>query len=212
MGIRLRANIFTRASEGKDIQTFDGLLDEIGIYDRALTGSEIKAIYDAGVDGKCRPIRRAILESTFDEGDENWWIFGDGTNLTHHASGGNPGGFISADDKSLSESWWFVSPGPWSGDWNIFLGGTISFDLKLMMGDVDNAAPVLDVITYNIPATVSSLPEGAKDKDLPEGTLQGLNDWKRTGYGGPCLPIGEHRYFHKLYALDTALPDLGRIK
>lgn len=38
--------------------------------------------------------------------------------------------------------------------------------------------------------------------------LNGINDWKRTGYGGPCPPIGIHRYFHKLYALDTVLPDL----
>ena len=52
------------------------------------------------------------------------------------------------------------------------------------------------------------LPEGASA--LPAGTLQGINDWKRTGYGGPCPPIGRHRYFHKLYALDTVLPDLGR--
>jgi phosphatidylethanolamine-binding protein (PEBP) family uncharacterized protein len=44
------------------------------------------------------------------------------------------------------------------------------------------------------------------------GTLHGVNDWKRRGYGGPCLPIGWHRYFHKLYALDVALPDLGRPK
>jgi len=45
---------------------------------------------------------------------------------------------------------------------------------------------------------------------LPPGTLQGLNDWKRPGYGGPCPPVGRHRYFHKLYALDTVLPDFGR--
>jgi Raf kinase inhibitor-like YbhB/YbcL family protein len=38
--------------------------------------------------------------------------------------------------------------------------------------------------------------------------LEGINDWKRTGYGGPCPPIGTHRYFHKLYALDAVLPDL----
>jgi phosphatidylethanolamine-binding protein (PEBP) family uncharacterized protein len=40
--------------------------------------------------------------------------------------------------------------------------------------------------------------------------LEGLNDWKRTGYGGPCPAIGRHRYFHKLYALDTLLPDLKK--
>ena len=65
-------------------------------------------------------------------------------------------------------------------------------------------------ILYNIPAPVSSLPEGVKDQDLPKGTLHGLNDWKKSGYGGPCPPIGQHRYFHKLYALDVVLPDLGR--
>jgi len=37
-----------------------------------------------------------------------------------------------------------------------------------------------------------------------------LNDWKSIDYGGPCPPIGCHRYFHKLYALDTSLPDLGQ--
>ena len=45
-------------------------------------------------------------------------------------------------------------------------------------------------------------------KTLPDGTLEGINDWKRSGYGGPCPPIGRHRYFFKLYALDAGLPDL----
>jgi Raf kinase inhibitor-like YbhB/YbcL family protein len=63
-------------------------------------------------------------------------------------------------------------------------------------------------VLYNIPATASGLPEGIATADLPPGTLEGLNDWERTGYGGPCPPIGRHRYFHKLYALDTTLPDL----
>jgi Raf kinase inhibitor-like YbhB/YbcL family protein len=61
-------------------------------------------------------------------------------------------------------------------------------------------------VLYNLPATASALKEGARSVDLPKGTLEGLNDWKRTGYGGPCPPIGRHRYFHKLYALDSALP------
>ncbi len=65
-------------------------------------------------------------------------------------------------------------------------------------------------VLYNIPAVVGSLPEGVEDSDLPKGTLQGRNDWNKTGYGGPCPPIGQHRYFHKLYALDTALSDLGQ--
>ena len=65
-------------------------------------------------------------------------------------------------------------------------------------------------VLYNIPAAVNSLPEGVEDNNLPEGTLQGRNDWNKTGYGGPCPPIGQHRYFHKLYALDTVLPDLGQ--
>jgi Raf kinase inhibitor-like YbhB/YbcL family protein len=44
---------------------------------------------------------------------------------------------------------------------------------------------------------------------LPAGTREGRNDWQRTGYGGPCPPVGRHRYVHKLYALDVVLPDLG---
>ena len=63
-------------------------------------------------------------------------------------------------------------------------------------------------VLYNIPADATALPEGVGE--LPAGTCEGLNDWKRTGYGGPCPPIGRHRYFHKLYALDTVLPDLRR--
>jgi len=65
-------------------------------------------------------------------------------------------------------------------------------------------------VLYNIPPAAGGLPEGVSPGALPAGTLEGVNDWKRTGYGGPCPPIGRHRYFHKLYALDTVLPDLGR--
>ena len=64
-------------------------------------------------------------------------------------------------------------------------------------------------VLYNIPVSANELVEGITAGDLPSGTLEGVNDWKRTGYGGPCPPIGRHRYFHKLYALDTRLADLN---
>jgi Raf kinase inhibitor-like YbhB/YbcL family protein len=65
-------------------------------------------------------------------------------------------------------------------------------------------------VLYNLPPAVSGLPQKVGPKDLPPGTREGVNDWKRTGYGGPCPPIGRHRYFFKLYALDAELADLGR--
>lgn len=88
--------------------------------------------------------------------------------------------------------------------------------LVLIVDDPDAPDPANPEMTwvhwvlYNIPTTVNSLFEGINDMELPEGTLQGLNDWKRTGYSGPCPPIGQHRYFYKLYALDIVLTDLGR--
>ena len=63
-------------------------------------------------------------------------------------------------------------------------------------------------VLYNIPANTAGLSEGIAATEFPSGTREGINDWQRTGYGGPCPPIGNHRYFHKLYALDTVLPDL----
>ena len=63
-------------------------------------------------------------------------------------------------------------------------------------------------VVYDIPPSAHGLPEGATLQSLPSGTREGLNDWKKTGYGGPCPPVGRHRYVHKLYALDVVLPDL----
>jgi Raf kinase inhibitor-like YbhB/YbcL family protein len=64
-------------------------------------------------------------------------------------------------------------------------------------------------VLYAIPPTATSLAEAVPPAKLPARTREGTNDWNRTGYGGPCPPVGRHRYFHKLYALDAELPDLG---
>ncbi len=61
-------------------------------------------------------------------------------------------------------------------------------------------------LVYNLPPDTKGLPENASRTGLPKGAVTGLNDWKQASYGGPCPPIGRHRYFHKLYALDTTLP------
>jgi Raf kinase inhibitor-like YbhB/YbcL family protein len=91
--------------------------------------------------------------------------------------------------------------------------GTKSF--VLIVDDPDAPDPEAPKMTwvhwvlYNIPPDSPGLAEAVPARDLPPGTLQGRNDWGRTGYGGPCPPIGRHRYFHKFYALDTVLADLG---
>ncbi|HEX7971104.1 MAG TPA: YbhB/YbcL family Raf kinase inhibitor-like protein [Thiobacillus sp.] len=87
--------------------------------------------------------------------------------------------------------------------------------LALIVDDPDAPDPAAPKTTwvhwvlYNIPPATSDIAAGkSRASELPAGTRDGLNDWKREGYGGPCPPIGRHRYVHKLYALDTVLPVL----
>ena len=106
------------------------------------------------------------------------------------------------DDRSPPLAWSGAPP------------GTKSFALVVDDPDApDPAAPRMTWVhwvLHDIPATATGLPEDVDPDALPAGTREGVNDWGRTGYGGPCPPIGRHRYFHKLYALDTVLPDLGQ--
>ncbi len=96
--------------------------------------------------------------------------------------------------------------------WEGVPNGTQS--LALIVDDPDAPDPDAPKMTwvhwviYNILTSETGLPEGVTASNLPAAATEGLNDWEQVGYRGPCPPIGRHRYFHKLYALDTMLPDL----
>jgi len=102
-----------------------------------------------------------------------------------------------------------VSP---SLSWSAVPSSTRS--LALIVDDPDAPDPEAPTMTwvhwvlYNLPGGSGALQEAVSQESLPAGTLEGRNDWQRTGYGGPCPPVGRHRYYFKLYALDTVLPDL----
>ena len=93
--------------------------------------------------------------------------------------------------------------------WTDVPAGTKS--LAIIVDDPDAPDPRAPRMTWahwvvlDIPRTATGLPEGGA---LPPGSRAGKNDWKRTAYNGPCPPIGRHRYFFKLYALDTGFPEL----
>ncbi len=105
------------------------------------------------------------------------------------------------DDTSPPLSWTGAPPGTRS--------------LALIVDDPDAPDPAkpqrvyVHWVVYNIPATLTSFPENASKKGLPAGAVQGKNDWGKTQYGGPCPPIGRHRYYFKLYALDSELTGLS---
>lgn len=96
--------------------------------------------------------------------------------------------------------------------WRNVPNGTRS--LVLIVDDPDAPDPRAPKMTWvhwvlaNLPPEIDGLPEGVDA--LPGRTVQGRNDWNRTGYGGPCPPVGRHRYVHKLYALDTLLTGLAQ--
>ncbi len=93
--------------------------------------------------------------------------------------------------------------------WSGAPAGAKSF--ALIVDDPDAPDPKAPTMTYvhwvlyDIPASAAGIPKGGT---APAASRDGTNDWKRTGYGGPCPPIGRHRYFFKLYALDAMLGDL----
>ena len=84
--------------------------------------------------------------------------------------------------------------------------------LALIVDDPDAPDPAaprmvwVHWVLFNIAPTVTEIPAGK----VPKGAREGLNDWKEQGYRGPCPPVGRHRYFFKLYALDCMLPDMDR--
>jgi Raf kinase inhibitor-like YbhB/YbcL family protein len=94
--------------------------------------------------------------------------------------------------------------------WSGAPGGTKSYALIVDDPDApDPAAPRMTWVhwlLYDVPAATTTLAEGASSGALPAGAIEGRNDFGRMRFGGPCPPVGRHRYFHKLYALDIVLP------
>ena len=90
--------------------------------------------------------------------------------------------------------------------------------LALVVDDPDAPDPKAPKMTwvhwvlYDLPPTAMSLPLGVTKATLPPGTREAKNDWGTPGWRGPCPPIGRHRYFFKLYALDSTLPELDSPK
>ena len=119
------------------------------------------------------------------------------------ASGGAIPTRYTCDDANVSP------PLAWSGA----PSGTKSFALIVDDPDApDPAAPKrvwVHCVLYDIPATITELAEGEAQASSVSGARDGLNDDKGRGYSGPCPPIGRHRYFHKLHALDALLGNLG---
>jgi hypothetical protein len=118
-----------------------------------------------------------------------------------------PGGEIPVRHTCEGEN---VSP-PLS--WSGAPAGTRS--LALIVDDPDAPDPrapeVVWVhwILFDLSPETTELPAAVRRQSLPTGARQGLNDWKKAAWGGPCPPVGRHRYVFELYALDVALPDLG---
>ena len=116
--------------------------------------------------------------------------------FTHE--GAIPAEYTCDDADTASELAWSGAP-----------AGTKS--LALIVDDPDAPDPKAPKMTYvhwvlyDMPPTSTGIPKGGK---TPAGARDGKNDWHRTGYGGPCPPIGRHRYFFKLYALDAPLGEL----
>ena len=86
--------------------------------------------------------------------------------------------------------------------------------LALVVDDPDAPDPAAPTHTwvhwvlFDLPPGTAGLPQGVATAQLPAGTHEGLNDWKKAGYGAPCPPKGRHRYVFTLYALDRLLPGL----
>lgn len=122
---------------------------------------------------------------------------------TAFQSGGSIPSKYTCEDRDLSP------PLGWSGA----PPGTKSFALIVDDPDAPDPAKPQRVyvhwVVFNLPAATIALAENASKKGLPKGAVHGKNDWGKTEYGGPCPPIGRHRYFFKLYALDTELTGLS---
>jgi Leucine rich repeat/Laminin B (Domain IV) len=95
----------------------------------------------------CVAVSQPAISSTFDTSTEGWTVLGDGTNLSHVATGGNPGGFIEATDGAQGSTWYWKAPALYYGDARDYIGKTLKFSLK--QSATDSGFDDVDVILRN---------------------------------------------------------------
>ncbi|HKB86083.1 MAG TPA: YbhB/YbcL family Raf kinase inhibitor-like protein [Ignavibacteriaceae bacterium] len=90
-------------------------------------------------------------------------------------------------------------------NWNCSVEGVKTFTIIVEDPDA-SSGNFIHWIVYNIPSRVNSLMENSTpSKNIPDEVLMGTNDFGRIGYGGPCPPSGTHRYYFRIYGLNTAV-------
>ena len=165
---------------------FGGIIDEVEVFNRALSAAEIKAIYDAGSAGKVKP--PSAITSTFDTGDESWTVFGDAQGAsvipTYFSTGGNPGGYISATDDVTGGVWFWDAPAKLLG--KVSSMRALSFDLKQSATDAPFDADDVVLVGAGTTLVFNTANNPGTDWTHYDVSLDASAGWKNKDTGQPA--------------------------
>jgi hypothetical protein len=134
-----------------------------------------------------------LAQSNFDSGTEGWTIFADGVNLTHHASGGNSGGYISITDAWLGPTFGFVAPGAFLGNQSSAYGGNLHFDLNQEGAgvQVDVEDVTLSGAGFTLVFDAGDNPAFSPNWSSYDVSLLASAGWKIGNLAGPAATEGQ---------------------